>query len=155
MTTTLDNLYQDVILDYARRRAGFGILEHPQARHLGHNPHCGDEILVQLAVNPASGLTEALRWTGSGCVISQASASALSEVAAGKTLEDLGRTIDVFRHMMRSRGEVSPDYDVLGDARVFHDVSRYLMRIPCALLAWTAARECVADLARPGNGVNR
>lgn len=147
MTDSLDGLYQQHILDHSKLRKGYGVVEHPAAERFERNPSCGDELTVQLVLEPNSDRIAALAWHGSGCSISQASASVLSELAVGLTAAELGEKIDAFRVMMRSRGSDEGDEDILGDAVVFHGVSRYVMRVKCAMLAWVGAEGCLADVA--------
>lgn len=146
MADPLAGLYQEVILDHSKRRVGFGELEQPGATRFERNPTCGDEITLQVSLEPGTDRISALGWQGSGCSISMASASVLSELARGMTLTQLRSTTDTFREMLRSRGEGEPDIEILGDAVAFHGVSKYVMRVKCAMLAWVAAEGCAADL---------
>lgn len=147
MADSLDGLYQQHILDHSKLRKGYGVVEHPAAERFERNPSCGDELTMQLVLEPNSDRIATLAWHGSGCSISQASASVLSELAAGLTAAELGEKIDAFRAMMRSRGGDEGDEDILGDAVVFHGVSKYAMRVKCAMLAWVGAEGCLADVA--------
>jgi len=147
MVDSLEGLYQQHILDHSKLRKGYGVVEHPAAERFERNPSCGDELTMQLVLEPHSDRIAALAWHGSGCSISQASASVLSELAVGLTTAELQEKIHAFRAMMRSRGEGEADEDILGDAIVFHGVSRYVMRVKCAMLAWVGAEGCIADLA--------
>jgi nitrogen fixation NifU-like protein len=109
---------------------------------------------VQLALEPGDSATgdrtiRTLAWHGNGCSISMAAASVLSELAPGKTVDELTATIGTFREMMRSRGAGEPDEDVLGDAIAFHGVSKYVMRVKCGMLAWVAAEACITSVAAP------
>lgn len=142
--SALDGLYQELILDHSKRPIGKGELDsHPgslTASHHEFNPSCGDEITVSIAVDPASGAISQLAWEGQGCSISMASASVLSQLARdeGFTLEDAQTRIDAFREMIQSRGSAEPDEDLLGDAVAFQGVSKFVMRVKCAMLAWVA-----------------
>jgi nitrogen fixation NifU-like protein len=146
MGDPLEGLYQQLILDHSKQRSGFGELEHADAQRFERNPTCGDEITLQLLLDPGTDRIASIAWHGSGCSISQASASVLSELAPGLTVTELQSRIDVFRDMMRSRGAGEPDEDLLGDAIAFHGVSKYVMRIKCAMLSWTAVEGCLADI---------
>jgi nitrogen fixation NifU-like protein len=146
MGDPLEGLYQQLILDHSKQRSGFGELEHADAQRFERNPTCGDEITLQLLLDPGTDRIASIAWHGSGCSISQASASVLSELAPGLTVTELQGRIDVFREMMRSRGAGEPDEDLLGDAIAFHGVSKYVMRIKCAMLSWTAVEGCLADI---------
>ncbi|MEO6310370.1 MAG: Fe-S cluster assembly sulfur transfer protein SufU [Leifsonia sp.] len=147
MSDALAGLYQQVILDHSKLRTGFGELENADAVRFERNPTCGDEITLQLKLEPGTDRIAALAWRGAGCSISQASASVLAGLAPGMTTAELQATIDAFREMMRSRGVGEPDEDVLGDAVVFQGVSKFVMRVKCAMLGWVAAEGCLADVA--------
>jgi nitrogen fixation NifU-like protein len=146
MGDALEGLYQQLILDHSKQRSGYGELDHADAERFERNPTCGDEITLQLLLDPGTDRISSIAWHGSGCSISQASASVLSELAPGLTVTELQGRIDVFREMMRSRGAGEPDEDLLGDAIAFHGVSKYVMRVKCAMLSWTAAEGCLADI---------
>lgn len=146
MSDPLAGLYQQVILDHSKLRRGYGSVERADAERHERNPTCGDEITLQLLMEPGTDRVASIAWHGSGCSISQASASVLSELAPGRTLAELQSTIDVFREMMRSRGAGEADEDLLGDAVAFHGVSKYVMRVKCAMLSWVAVEGCLADL---------
>ncbi|WP_022885606.1 Fe-S cluster assembly sulfur transfer protein SufU [Glaciibacter superstes] len=147
MSDALAGLYQQVILDHSKQRTGFGELEHADAQRFERNPTCGDEITLQIDMEPGTDRIASLAWHGSGCSISQASASVLAGLAPGLTTVELHTTIDEFRTMMRSRGVGEPDEDLLGDAVVFQGVSKYVMRVKCAMLSWVALEGCLADVA--------
>jgi nitrogen fixation NifU-like protein len=147
MSDSLAGLYQQVILDHSKQRNGFGELDHADAERFERNPTCGDEITLQLILEPGTDRIASLAWRGAGCSISQASASVLAGLAPGMTKAELQSTIDEFRRMMRSRGVGEPDEDVLGDAVAFQGVSKFVMRVKCAMLAWVAAEGCLTDLA--------
>lgn len=149
MSDPLAGLYQEVILDHSKRRIGFGELEHPDAEQFERNPTCGDEITLQVSIDPGSDTISAMQWKGSGCSISMASASVLSEMAVGLTLSELQSKTDSFREMLRSRGLGDPDIEILGDAVAFQGVAKFVMRVKCAMLAWVAAEGCAATLAGP------
>jgi nitrogen fixation protein NifU and related proteins len=143
----LADLYQQVILDHAKRRAGDRELPTSDAEHYERNPTCGDEITVQVVLSADGERVDTLAWHGAGCSISMASASVLSELAAGKPVAEVRSMIDSFRELMRSRGTLEPDEDVLGDAVAFQGVSKFVMRVKCAMLSWVAAEACLTKLA--------
>ncbi|HJX78713.1 Fe-S cluster assembly sulfur transfer protein SufU [Glutamicibacter sp.] len=138
----LDQLYQQVILDHAKRRIGSPLVD-PAAGELHgeshqHNPICGDQIRVRVAVGENDHFT-AMSWEGDGCSISMASASVLSEMLPELTKDEFLDKLEVFREMMRSRGTMVPDEEVLEDAAAFVGVSKFPARVKCAMLAWVAA----------------
>ncbi|SFR70670.1 nitrogen fixation protein NifU [Agromyces sp. CF514] len=141
----LSGLYQELILDHSRRRVGDGALADPQASHHELNPTCGDEITLGIRLDPSGTTVEALGWEGDGCSISMASASALTELVVGADTAHVRELIDGFRAMLRSRGAGEPDEELLGDAIAFHGVSKYVMRVKCAMLSWVALEACLVE----------
>jgi nitrogen fixation NifU-like protein len=141
----MQGLYQQVILDHAKERHGFGLAASADAHSHQVNPTCGDEITLQLQLDGDTITT--LGWEGQGCAISQASASLLSDLAPGLTRSQLSERIDVFRVAMRSKGAIEPDEELLGDAVVLGGASRYVARVKCAMLAWVAAEDALLQLS--------
>lgn len=140
----LDGLYQELILDHSKRPVGKTDFEAPEgtlsASHHEFNPSCGDEITLSVAVAPGTGAIEALAWQGQGCSISMASASILAQLVREDKLSaaDARERIEAFREMIQSRGEIEPDEDLLGDAVALQGVSKFVMRVKCAMLGWVA-----------------
>ncbi|MBT1002481.1 SUF system NifU family Fe-S cluster assembly protein [Paenarthrobacter sp. DKR-5] len=150
----LDALYQQIILDHSKARHGSG-LDTPApagAEAVSHqlNPVCGDEITLRAVVE--GGRIRQLRWDGAGCAISMASASVLSDLAEGMELAEFGVLAGAFREMMRSRGKIEPDEEVLAEAAAFAGVSRYAARVKCAMLAWVAAEDAVGRASGGASG---
>lgn len=142
--SALDGLYQELILDHSKRPIGKGPLEAPEgtltASHHEFNPSCGDEIDLSVAVDPGTGRIERLAWEGQGCSISMASASVLAQLVRDEqlTMDQARERIGAFREMIQSRGDIEPDEDLLGDAVAFQGVSKFVMRVKCAMLGWVA-----------------
>ena len=105
------------------------------------NPVCGDEVTLRLAV--ADGKVAQVSWDGAGCSISMASASVLSDLAEGMTVAELHQVIDSFREVLRSRGKIPADPELLGDAAAFEGVARYAARVKCAMISWVAAEDAL------------
>jgi nitrogen fixation NifU-like protein len=140
----LEGLYQQIILDHSKERHGAGPLEGADAEHHEYNPTCGDEITLRVKLDPAHERIEQVAWEGDGCSISMASASVLTDLVQGRPIDEALGTAEVFREMLRSKGEGEPDEEVLGDAIAFHGVAKYVMRIKCAMLGWVALEAAVA-----------
>ena len=143
----LEQLYQQIILDHSKTRHGSGLAGSalPAGAMSGEshqlNPVCGDEITVRVAVS--DGHVSQLRWDGAGCSISMASASVLTDLAEGMDVGEFTGVIAAFRDMIRSRGKIAGDPEVLGDAAAFEGVSRYAARVKCAMISWVAAEEAL------------
>lgn len=142
----LQGLYQQVILDHARTPHGFGLTPGAAASSHQLNPTCGDEITLELHLEPGTDVVTEIRWEGHGCAISQASASLFAGLSDGLTVADITTRIDSFREVMRSRGTIEPDEELLGDAVVLGGTSKYMARVKCAMLAWVAAEHAIAQL---------
>jgi len=141
----LDGLYQQVILDHAKARHGDGVLPDADASHFERNPTCGDEITVQVRLEPGTERIAAVAWQGDGCSISMASASVLTDMAVGRTVAEFLALTEAFRTMMRSRGVGEPDEDVLEDLVAFQGVAKFVMRVKCGMLAWVAAEAATRE----------
>jgi nitrogen fixation protein NifU and related proteins len=140
----MESLYQEVILDLSRNPHGRGLQGDAAGTSHQVNPTCGDEITLEVHLEPGTGRVATVRWDGHGCAISQASASLFSDLAPGLTVAELGERIELFRTAMRSRGTIEPDEELLGDAVALGGVSRYVARVKCAMLAWVAGEEALA-----------
>ncbi|RFA19034.1 Fe-S cluster assembly sulfur transfer protein SufU [Subtercola boreus] len=147
-TGDLQGLYQQVILDHAREKHGFGLGNGQAPDTASHqvNPTCGDEITLHLHLEPGDGSIGSVRWEGQGCSISQASASLLADLAPGIDVPGMRQRIDAFRLAMRSKGTIEPDEDLLGDAVVLGGTSKYIARVKCAMLAWVALEDALLKL---------
>jgi nitrogen fixation NifU-like protein len=160
MASSLEGLYQQVILDHARERHGYTQLSEAEPLGLGtarsrqYNPLCGDEVTLQVTLDDTGAAVDDLRWTGDGCSISQAATSVLYDLVIGQGVDEAKSIVDEYRAMLRSRGESEPDEDILGDAVAFAGVSRHANRVKCAMLGWTAFEAALmrgeADLEAAG-----
>ncbi|MEE2521664.1 SUF system NifU family Fe-S cluster assembly protein [Pseudarthrobacter sp. J75] len=145
--SSLDQLYQQIILDHAKARHGSGLADTdvPEGTSSGQshqlNPVCGDEVTLRVAVK--DGAVSQISWDGAGCSISMASASVLSDLAEGMSVEELRGVIGTFRDVLRSRGKIAADPEVLGDAAAFEGVARYAARVKCAMISWVAAEDAL------------
>jgi nitrogen fixation NifU-like protein len=136
----LDSLYQDVILDHYKNPHHRGI---PDAASKVHhvNPSCGDEI--DLSLTMTDGRVAELVWSGVGCSISQASASMMSDLVVGKTIDEALQALEEFTALMQSKGQSSGDEEILEDAVALAGVSKFPARVKCALLGWMAFKDAL------------
>lgn len=130
MTAELRELYQEVIIDHGRHPRNFGAL--PEANHHkeGFNPLCGDKIFLH--VEEKNKVLEKIQFEGSGCAISMASASLMTEMLRGKTIQEANALFDEF-HELVTNGNVSEN---LGKLMVLSGVREFPARVKCATLAW-------------------
>lgn len=145
--SSLDQLYQQVILDHARARHGAGPVEDVEASSHQVNPTCGDEVTLGVSLDD-QGKIARLVWDGDGCSISQASLSMLADLVAGASLDEVRAGYTAMEEMMHSRNQgVGEDVlDLLGDAAALESTSQFANRVKCALLGWYALRDAVAKL---------
>ena len=148
--SSLDSLYQQIILEESKARRGGDLpTDQLDATHLPANvgqchqlnPVCGDEITLRLETEGEQ--VSGIHWAGDGCSISMASASILSDMVVGLDKAGVQSLIDSFREVMRSRGKLEADEDVLGDAAALSGVSKFPARVKCAMLAWVAAEDAL------------
>jgi len=140
--TTLNELYQEIILDHYRQPRGRGELEPPKITQEGFNPSCGDEVILDLRIR--DGRIEDIRFRGRGCSISQASASMLTEAVQGKTLDEARALIQQVLALVK--GEAEGDLDTLGDIAALAGVRHFPVRVKCATLAWHALDEALKQV---------
>ena len=133
MFDDLNDLYQEVILDHCKKPRNFHELPAATCSAQGHNPLCGDQLKLFLALDGDK--INDISFTGSGCCISKASASLLTDFAKGKTRGDVEKMFDLVRAMITT-GQVVDD---VGKLAVFAGVYKYPARVKCAMLAWHAA----------------
>ncbi len=137
----LRDLYQEVILDHNKRPRNFRALEGANRKAEGYNPLCGDRVTIYLRVS--DGKIEDVSFQGSGCAISKASASLMTDSLRGKTIEEAERLFDGFHQMVTSDPGTFPGLDELGKLSVFAGVCQFPARVKCATLAWHTLRSAL------------
>jgi nitrogen fixation protein NifU and related proteins len=142
----LQQMYQEIILDHYKNPHHRGLRDPFEAEVHHVNPTCGDEVTVRVHLAGAGSDAKVVdvSYDGQGCSISQASTSVLTDLVIGRTVGDAFGTMDTFVELMRGRGKVEPDEDVLEDAVAFAGVAKYPARVKCALLGWMAFKDAVA-----------
>jgi nitrogen fixation protein NifU and related proteins len=144
----LEDLYQEIILDHAKKPRHPGRLPDAQVEVRHYNPVCGDELTLGLRLDGER--VAAVAVDGKGCSISQASASVMSEQVLERPLQEALGAGEAFRRLMHGEGEA--DEDLLGDGVAFAGVARYPVRVKCALLGWMAFKDAVARAQAGGAG---
>ena len=142
----LRELYQEVILDHNKSPRNFRELDGADRHADGYNPLCGDKLAVY--VNLDDDVITDVSFLGSGCAISKASASLMTDAVKGKTLVEAQRLFEKF-HRMVTGGEDDVDQDELGKLAVLAGVRDYPTRIKCASLAWHTLRAACDDKHEP------
>jgi nitrogen fixation protein NifU and related proteins len=136
----LSDLYQEVILDHNRRPHNFRVIDNASAKQEGYNPLCGDRLTLYLTLD--GDVIKDVAFQGSGCAISKASASLMTDALKGKKVSEARELFDRF-HSMITSDPGSPITD-LGKLSVLAGVREYPTRIKCASLAWHTMKAAVA-----------
>lgn len=157
---SMQDMYQEFILETSRSPHGFvSQLDVSEGalvgkRNVSHcfvgqshqfNVTCGDEVTVEVSLDPDTHTIQSFEWSGNGCAISIASLSVLHDLVVGKTLSEFLELYTVFHQLMDSRGcgLSEEQMNKLDDASVFQGVSQFPMRIKCALLGWEAVKDAL------------
>lgn len=131
----LRELYQETILEHSRKPRNFGILDPASHKAEGYNPLCGDHYTVFLDVK--DGAIHNVSFEGSGCAISKASASMMTQVLKGKTTAEADALFTQFHDLVTGHGGSPED---MGKLAAFGGVSEFPLRVKCATLAWHTLR---------------
>src|SRR5262249_50942650 len=143
----LRELYQQVILDHHKRPRNFRHPADATTEVEGYNPLCGDRITV--FVKMVGERMEDVAFQGSGCAISTASASMMTERLKGKSRAEARAIFDDFHRLVTSDAQAQADNESLGKLAVFSGVREFPLRIKCATLAWHALRSALAGEHHP------
>lgn len=141
----LTDLYQEVILDHNRRPRNFGKLDAADRAAHGHNPLCGDKLTVYLDVDGDT--IRDVRFEGSGCAISKASASLMTEAVKGHTIPEALELFDRMHALLTTPIERPVDADSFGKLAVLSGVREFPMRVKCASLSWHTLKAAIANPA--------
>ncbi len=143
MSDDLTELYQQVILDHCKRPRNFRELPAATCSAQGHNPLCGDQLKLFLAMDGE--VIKDISFLGSGCCISKASASLLTEAVKGKTRAEVQNMFEEVHEMVMT-GRVAPD---VGKLAVFAGVYKFPARVKCAILSWHAVMAALKGQGQP------
>ena len=145
MSSELRDLYQTVILDHYKKPRNFGKLAGATCQAEGRNPLCGDQIVVYARVD--GDRVEAVGFEGSGCAISTAAASLVSEIAKGKSRAEIEAIYTRFHDLVTGHGDVDPSS--VGKLEVLAGVREFPARVKCATLVWHALRAALEGRGEP------
>lgn len=141
----LNELYQQVILDHNRKPRNFRVMETADRVATGDNPLCGDKIEVYVKLN--GDVIDDVSFQGSGCAISQSSASLMTTSVIGKSIDEALELFSGFHDMVTSEVESPVDREKLGKLRAFGGVREFPSRVKCANLSWHTLRAALTDRA--------
>ncbi|MHC5229320.1 Fe-S cluster assembly sulfur transfer protein SufU [Enterococcus sp. LJL99] len=137
----LDNLYRQVILDHSSHPHHHGSLTESSKKIEMNNPTCGD--VIELQVDIQDNIIKDIAFNGSGCSISTASASMMTDAVIGKTVTEAEELAEEFSQLVQ--GKDVADEEKLGDAAMLSGVAKFPARIKCATLAWKALEQAVEN----------
>jgi nitrogen fixation NifU-like protein len=146
MSSDLRELYQSVILDHNKSPRNFCKPECANRSAEGINPLCGDQLTVYLTIE--DGVVKDVGFDGTGCAISTASASLMTQSIKGKKVEEIEHLFAGFRNMVTSNPQSRIGDEGLGKLSVFSGVREFPMRVKCATLAWHAMNEALRDTGK-------
>ena len=153
MSSELDSLYQEIILDHYKRPQHRGLPDAYDAEVHHVNPTCGDEVTlrVHLEGEPGEQTVSDVSYDAVGCSISQAAASVMADLGIGKPVSEAMEIHETFLTLMQGKGNVEPDEDVLEDGIAFAGVAKFPARVKCALLGWMAWKDATAKIMEESN----
>ncbi|MGQ9643768.1 MAG: Fe-S cluster assembly sulfur transfer protein SufU [Ignavibacterium sp.] len=135
MEQELRELYQQVILDHNKAPRNFRKIEDATNFAEGYNPLCGDNVTVYLKIDE-NNIIQDISFQGSGCAISKASASLMTSILKGKTVEEAEKLFNNFHDLVTDKLDNNPHLENLGKLAVFAGVKEFPARVKCASLAW-------------------
>ena len=141
MNNTIQDLYQEVILDHSKNPCNFGVLEQYTCTAEGNNPMCGDRLTVYVDIK--DDVVSDVSFQARGCAISVASASIMSTIIKGKKIEEVNVLFDKFNALCT--GQEVEDDDDTERLRVLSGVSKFPTRVKCATMSWHAVREACTN----------
>lgn len=130
----MEEIYSQIILDHSRNQANKHDLEDADITEPGHNPSCGDEIVLQLKMD--GDIIKEAAFTGDGCAISQAATSVMCDIIVGKTKEEAKKLADIYVRMIKREDVTDSELELLEDAVAFKNIQNMPQRVKCALLSW-------------------
>ena len=149
MMDELRELYQEVILDHGRRPRNFRRPDDATCEAKGDNPLCGDRLAVFLAVDDDAVIRD-VGFVGKGCAISVASASLMTEIVKGKTVDQATALFEIFHRMCTEDDPPPPPDDVTDEIerlQVLTGVRQFPVRVKCATLAWHTMKAAMSGVA--------
>lgn len=134
----LRELYQTTILDHNKQPRNFRVPEGANCQAAGHNPLCGDRVVVHLVFE--DGVVKDVGFQGAGCAISTASASLMTQAVKGRSVTEVLKLFDAFHELLTTDPQQEVDATNVGKLAVFAGVREYPVRVKCATLAWHTLR---------------
>jgi nitrogen fixation NifU-like protein len=143
----LRELYQELIIDHSKRPRNFRVLGEANRTSDGYNPLCGDKVTVFLELKDDH--VKDISFQGSGCAISTASASVMTESLKGKSLAETEALFEIFHDLVTGKPPAAGTAPELGKLAVFSGVSEFPARVKCATLAWHTLHAAIQGQGEP------
>lgn len=138
----MNQLYSELILEHNQDTRNKRVLSSYTCEEHGHNPSCGDDLTLRLDIK--DGVIVDAAYQGSGCAISQASASMMIDDIKGKSVEEALALVDLFLGMIKREVTDDEELEVLEDAIALKNIANMPARVKCAVLAWHTLKEAIA-----------
>ena len=136
------DLYQEVVMDHNRSPRNFGEMHDATHSSEGFNPFCGDQLTLYLKIE--SNLISDVSFTGTGCAISKASASMMTDTIKGQTITIANSIFEEFRKMLtQTNNNLELNLELLGDLEILSGISQFPARIKCGILAWLTLQSAI------------
>jgi nitrogen fixation NifU-like protein len=145
MLDQIRDLYQEVVFDHNRNPRNFRVMDDANRTIEGFNPLCGDRITLYVKVN--DGVIEDVSFQGSGCAISTASASLMTEIVRGQTEQEAEQLFELFHRITTGKNDEAVDLEEIGKLAVLAGVRAYPARVKCATLAWHSLQAALRNEA--------
>ena len=139
----LSDLYQEVILEHNKNPRNFREISNADKKAVGNNPLCGDALQVFVTMDGDT-VTD-VSFKGSGCAISKASASMMTQAVKGRSREEADVLFDEFHRMVTGKLDIAQDDNQLGKLRIFAGVLEFPARVKCASLSWHTLNAALHD----------
>lgn len=142
----LKEIYTELIMEHNRSKHNKGPLEDADQSVRGHNPNCGDDLTVNLKI--VDGRLEDITYEGTGCAISEASASIMIDLLKGLSVVEAQEKLTLFFGMIKGEVDDSEAEDALLDASILSNIKNMPARVKCAVLAWHALDQGINQLEK-------
>ncbi|GAA1484942.1 Fe-S cluster assembly sulfur transfer protein SufU [Brachybacterium fresconis] len=147
MSTALNSLYTELVIEHDKRPLHAGLREPFDAEVHHVNPTCGDEITLRLQLSGDSEheRIEDVSYDAIGCAMSRAAASIMADLLIGRTVAEVEPVREHFEEAMRSRGTLKGDEDLIGDGVALLGAAKFPARVKCVLMPWKAYRAALVE----------
>lgn len=147
MNPEFKELYQEIILEHNRSPRNFGVLENATHVMEGRNPLCGDQYKIYMIIE--DNIIKDIRFEGSGCAISKASASVMTSTVKGKSTAEAEKYFTLFHKIVTGETDTEETFESAGKIAAFAGVAEFPVRVKCASLAWHTMHNALHGRSQP------